>query len=520
MRLTLFAILVLGAVLPVFAADDTASVSRQLDQIVEQDCTSAGITPLGTCSDAAFLRRVWLDLAGRTPPLREATKLASGTKLDRVKTVEDLLKSPDFARHWGRVWAEYLTDRRPFDSNEYDGRRLLRFLTEALQENQPYGQIISELMAGEGTSDISGPANFLLRYNAEPLPLAGAVSQKFLGLSLACAECHDHPHAAWKQKDFWGLAAHFARLRKMTPTNPAEGETFFVVIERPRGELTMPDKQAKPDENGNLPRKTVFPQLPGQPRTDLAQPRRDVLVKWLTDPANPYPSRHFTNIVWERLLGARLIQNLDEWPPASSSSNVALLNLLADDFNTHQGDIQRLLREIVLSETYQRVSHSAEKNTVAADRPRVDLENEHRARARIRPLSADQLHLSVGQAFGYHFDENDFRLAEPTGEEFTYDIPIDTFGPTPHSLVRSVALYNSDYVRGAVELGAEAAVRLHGPAVGAEHIERLFLALLSRKPTPDELETFLELGGDNDARQGLQDVAWVLLNSTEFVTNH
>ena len=130
------------------------------------------------------------------------------------------------------------------------------------------------------------------------------------------------------------------------------------------------------------------------------------------------------------------------------------------------------------------------------------------------------MHLSVGQALGYHHDENDYRLAEATGEEFTQDIPENNLGSLSYTLGRSLSLYNSDYVRGAVEFGSEAAVRLYGPAVGAEHIDRFCLSLLSRLPTTDELEFFQDLGSEGDPRAGLQDIIWVLLNSSEFVTNH
>lgn len=497
-----------------------SAVSGRIDQLVEQGCAYDDITPLGTCTDGEF-SRVWLDLAGRTPPLADVKKGLSG--LDRPEAVVRLLKSPEFARHWGRLWTEYLTDRRPFVTEGYDGRRLLQFMTEAFRDNQPYAELVSELILGEGTSDVSGSVNFLLRYNAEPVPLAGAVSQKFLGLSMQCAECHDHPLALEAER-ILGTGRSFARLRKMNPTNPEDGESFFVVIERPRGELSMIDKRAKPDENGDQPKKTIFPQLPGSPRTDAAKQRRNVVVEWLTSPENPYLSRHLTNLVWEKLLGARLIPNLDQWPPEASTTNTEILNLLAEDVSQHNWDTQRLIQAIVLSKSYQRSSHSdgVSDPTIDAktDSPRHERERSHWSRARIRPLSADQLHLSIGQALGYHHDENDYRLAEATGEEFTQDIPENNLGSLPSTLGRALSLYNSDYVRGAAEFGSETAIRLYGPAASAEHIDRFCLALLSRPPTTEELEFFQDLGSEGDARAGLQDIIWVLLNSSEFVTNH
>lgn len=501
-------------------ADDLPPIFQRIDELSRQHCLTAGTAPAERTSDPEFLRRVWLDLAGRTPPIDAAVKVHT-KPLDRAALVAELLNSPDHAQHWGRLWTEYLTDRRPFDQPDYDPRRLQQYLTNAVRNNAPYDQLLNELLTGDGWSDSAGPVNFLLRYNAEPVALAGAVSQKFLGTTIQCAECHDHPHAHWKQQEFWGLAAHFARLRKMVPANPIEGETAFIVDERPRGELTREDKRAAKDENGNLPRKTVFPQLPGQPRTAPDQPRRAALVAWLIGPQNPYVSRHAVNTVWQRLTGAKLVDNFDEWPGDSSRTEVQILNLLAEDFVAHRFDLQRLIQAIVLSETYQRTARQTivQPETASDAKPLPD-DLLGWSRARVRPLSADQLHLSLAQAFGYHFDENDFRLAEATGEEFTFDLPTASFGATPLSLTRSVAMYNSEHIRGAVALGAEALVRLYGPSAGPEHIERLFLALLTRKPTAKELELFQELAGENEIRQGLQDVAWVILNSTEFVTNH
>jgi hypothetical protein len=219
------------------------------------------------------------------------------------------------------------------------------------------------------------------------------------------------------------------------------------------------------------------------------------------------------------LIGEKLIQNFDHWPPDEPTAETQLLDLLADDFAHHGWDIQRLIQTIVLTDVYQRSSHSEEPANSQTGAPKSE-DLSRWTRARIRPLSADQLHLSIGQAFGYHHDENDFRLAESTGEEFTQDIPVGNLGPSSLTLGRALALYNSDYVRGAVDLGVETAVRLYGAAAGAEHIDRFCMLLLSRRPTTEELEFFQDLGGEADPRMGLQDVVWVLLNSTEFVTNH
>ena len=141
-------------------AADLRGIVDQVDQMIQQSCQADGITPLGPCSDAEFVRRIWLDLAGRIPPLNEAKAIGAG--LNRDEIVQRLLKSPEFARHWGRVWTVYLTDQRPFDTGGYHGERLMQFLTDAFRDNQSYAEIVSDLILGDGTSDVSGSVNFLL----------------------------------------------------------------------------------------------------------------------------------------------------------------------------------------------------------------------------------------------------------------------------------------------------------------------------------------------------------------------
>lgn len=278
-----------------------------------------------------------------------------------------------------------------------------------------------------------------------------------------------------------------------------------------------------------------------------------------------------------------MVDTLDKLPGSEQGLSAALLNDLQTAFVDSRFDLRELIRSIMLSDAYQRSSVTAmpkpsgdavakapvkypvtkqaaalepgakkptgekpagdtaggEKST--AGKPAVEKAPEKPApkaaqviampapadpqlalfaRARIRPLSADQLHLSLGSSLGFYYDDNDHRLAVATGEEFTYDVPRQSFSEVPASLRRSLALFNSEHVRGAADVAAESTLRVFGNAAGAEHIERLFQMLLVRKPAPEELELLLELAGGDSPKSGLEDVAWVLLNSAEFNTNH
>jgi hypothetical protein len=135
-------------------------------------------------------------------------------------------------------------------------------------------------------------------------------------------------------------------------------------------------------------------------------------------------------------------------------------------------------------------------------------------------LSADQIHLSFGQAFGYYYDDNDHRLAQLTEEDFTYDIPVASFGEESQSLGRSLSLFNGEHARGAVDVAAQSLLRIHGDAAGPAHVRHLFLSLLSRSPTEEEMDSFLDLTGSEAGQRGLEDAVWVIMNSAEFLTNH
>src|SRR5262249_12126131 len=160
-----------------------AQTRARLDALVEAGWKRLNVAPEGPVDDATFLRRAWLDLAGRVrPPLAARDFLADPSPAKRAKLVEALVAGDEFADHWGRVWAERLTGRRPVRQDKYDGRVLHDYLRGALAENKSYRQVVTELICGEGLSDSSGPANFLLRYEGKPADLAGAVGRQFLGV--------------------------------------------------------------------------------------------------------------------------------------------------------------------------------------------------------------------------------------------------------------------------------------------------------------------------------------------------
>lgn len=501
-----------------------AEVSSRIDATIENRCQEMNLSLEGPADDATFLRRVWLDLAGRVPPALKAREfLEDRDPAKRSRLVDALLASDEFADHWGRVWTQTLTGKRPIRQEKYDGRVLHEYLRDSFQANKPYRQIVSELIRGEGLSDASGPANFLLRYEAKPADLAGAVGKQFLGVSLQCAQCHDHPMAKWKQDDFWGVAAFFSRVR-MLESNDDNNQYVTAVLETRRGELMLPDPKGKPDENGQIPKKKVLPRLPIPSSTAVNGNRRQTLAAWVTAEDNPYFAKHAVNRVWAQLFGEALQEPLDSLRDPNSSQHPQLLNLLAADFISSGTDLKRLVRIILLSRTYQRGT-GVDQITVASPSPTAELQHQRMkayARFPVRPLSVDQLYHSIVQATGHRGEEEPNAQESADNDDEGYDDkPIELLRERAFSMQRSLALLNGEYIHQAVKQGAKTTRTVNGARLGPGHIEWLFLATLSRRPTNEEAMTLMKLvrAGKN-TNEGLADALWVLLNSAEFNSNH
>jgi hypothetical protein len=468
--------------------------------------------------DATFLRRVFLDLAGTLPsPERTAAFLADKDPGKRAKLVDELLAGDSYPEHWARFWFETFTGGyRPFVAPNFNGRVLFDYLVEALADNKSYQQIVRELITGEGLSEDSGPANFIRRYNADTNELTGATARLFLGVSLQCAQCHNHPFEKWKQDDFEGMAAFFVRLRNYTVTNE---QNLAGIVELRRGELEVPDTKATPNAEGQYPNRVVPPRLLGGSKLPLStKSRRHQLADWVTS-SNNYFSRNAVNRIWQRLFGEALVEPLDTLG-RNPGRNPELLGALAEGFAGNGFELEKLLRGIVLSRTYQRSSGPIPENLagVAADQLSAVRRKEASLGARfpIRPLTVDQLYQAVYTVTGYQ-DE-----APRTPEQaLTADPPVEHLSEIANTLPRSLALLNSAHIEKAVEKGVPKVRGSAGRRIGPAHIERLYLATLCRRPEPAEAARMLQLlDAHEDKNKGLEDVLWALFNSAEFNSNH
>ena len=508
--------------------------NAQLDALFEERQRQLGLST-GACDDATFLRRVSLDLAGTVPPVLPVRDfLADRDPQKREKLVETLLASDEFAEHWGRILAEMTTGLRPVrkDLNNgvpFDGRAFQRHLRNELAADRSYRDIVRGLIADDGAADNNAAVNFLLRYDVDPVQLTGAITKRFLGLSLECAQCHAHPFDHWTQDDFWGMAACFARSKRMfDPTGQ-----FHAVIDVSRGELEIdapPAAQAAAGEaeqsnvEGGSPaeqppaeptKRVVAPRLLNDVAVDADGSRRTALAEWVTSKENAEFARCAVNQVWSKIFSTSLLPNIPGADAKPDELSMKILETLSAQFDASGGSLDSLLRNIVLSRWY---AAAAEVTSGASAETSASWHAGMRFRA--RPLSADELFRSIVQATGCPSGQEMLENAESDDNPY-FDPPLEALGERALTVQRSLALMNSGLAREAAESGARLCCSLIGARIGPAHVEFMYLAALARRPAADESKSMLDLiAAAPDRRQGLEDAYWVILNSAEFNTNH
>jgi hypothetical protein len=531
------ALLVLGAILrcasSLHAAEtpDEKELAKKIDQLIAARWRADGVKPAPTADDAEYLRRVYLDLIGRIPSLTEARSFLDDKTPDkRARLVRRLLDDRGHVDHFVNVWRDLLV---PEVGNEGDVQGQLNgfndWLRKQVSQNVPYDRMVRELLTvpfgservrprmARQTEERAAPAPtplaFYLAKDAKPENLAASTARLFLGVRIECAQCHDHPFATWTRKDFWGYAAFFAGLQRASPEGGGDIREVF-----DRRDIKIPGGQVSAEAR-------FLDET--EPRWRYNVGARTTLAEWLTAPRNPYFARTAVNRIWAHFFGPGLVDPVDDFRPDNPPSHPELLDELARQFVAHRFDLRFLMRSITGSQTYQLTS------TVPAD-----AQSDHAPSTRlfahmvIKGLTPEQLFDSLATATGYRLPppskspmpqprldaRAEFLVRFANGQPRT---------ETQRSIQQALMLMNGRFVADATRIkdGATLTGVANDRSLdNAGRVEALFLAALSRKPTPAEAGRFVRYvddGGPNkDAKLALADVFWVLLNSTEFSLNH
>lgn len=467
-------VIVLAAILPSakgHALDQRSpqEMAARIDVLLEQRMQELGWEPAGVCDDANFIRRASLDLTGRNPTASDVLGFIQDASPDkRGNLIDRLLASPTCAVHLANTWAAWLLPESVAPQAENGRAGLHTWLRNRFAENLRYDRLVSDLLVATGPAN-SGPGAFFLSLDGKPERIAAKTSRVFLGIQLDCAECHDHPFDHWKQREFWGFAAYFARL-SADPSRMMAGDAE--VVDLPEGEVKLPSS-----DEIVAPQALVQTGLSGL----ASGTRRQQLTLWLTARENPYLARAAVNRSWSLLFGGGLIEPVDDMRSIEQASHPVILQELADYFAKSGFDLKLLLATLGRTRAYQRASVHAKGHPPA----------QSYAVMTVKPLTSIQLATCLTQVARQFANEagDSFvrRLANELGR-LRGDASQATLG-----IVQSLITLHSEQMQ---PVWSESQSRLLA-AITAPHltsqkqIEFLFLSTLSRLPTDDELRTLL-----------------------------
>jgi hypothetical protein len=526
----------------VFAA---APRKNFIDELVLEKLAALNLPPSPPAGDEEFLRRVFLDVIGTLPTSEEARKFLSDQSPDkRDKLIEELLSRKEFVDYWTYKWSDVLmingTLLRPGAVKSY-----YQWVRGHVEKNTPWDEFVRQIVTSQGNSDENGATNFFALHQ-DPENMAENVSQAFMGLSIACAKCHNHPLEKWTNDQYYAFANLFARVRAKGwggESRSGDGNRTLYVVDR--GELIQP-LRGKPQPPTPLD---------GQPLDfEATEDRRIALATWLTSPENPYFARSITNRVWANFFGVGLVEQVDDLRMSNPSSNEKLLSAAADYLVQNKFDLKALMRAILQSAAYQRSSLPLAENAA---------EGRFYSRYYPKRLMAEVLLDAMSQATGVpsEFNEIAFPGADKEKTEFypkgtraiaLYDSAVasyflKTFGRNQRritcecersnepSMVQVLHLSNGDTINQKLAAADNALDKqVAAGKTDAEIIDEAYLSSLSRYPTEGEKREILaelsaalaaEAAADPAAQAAarrllLEDVYWAVMSSREFLFNH
>jgi hypothetical protein len=544
----------------------TVSPAGEIDRLVFAKLASLGIRPV-LCSDAVFVRRVYLDVIGTLPTAEEAREFIDDpdTKTKRQRLIDHLLARNEYADYWSMKWGDVLRIKAEFPVNLWPNaaQAYHRWVRASIAQNKPYDQFARELLTSSGSNFRVGPVNFYRAVqNRTPDGIAAAVALTFMGTR---AE-------AWPPERLQGMAAFFSQIgykptrewkEEMVFWDPLKSATPF--------KNTAPDTSGKPApapepvvpvENGPLT--AVFPD-----GTKVVIPPdrdpREVFADWLITPKNPWFTRSIANRVWAWLLGRGIIHEPDDLRDDNPPSNPELLAYLEKEMIAGRYDLKRFYRLILNSKTYQLSSMprftSAEATANFAAYPLRRLDAEVLIDAVNKITGTTDLYTSaIPEPFTYipqnvpaiaiadgsitsPFLALFGRSARATGMENERDNK-----PVPAQWLH---MLNSSHIQRKLEQGPKLRAIFESGRKPEAIVEELYLTVLSRRPTADEVQAALAYGsagtskpvapskplrgakvgrGGKSAppakfvtakrRDDWVDITWALVNSTEFLYRH
>ncbi len=408
-------ILLLALALPASisaASIDLKATAAKIDALVDAQLAKEKITPNKQGNDEIFVRRVYLDVVGRIPTLKETTEFLADTASDkRARLIDALIASEGYVQNFYNYWADILR----LKTQMVGGGQSLpafyaysRWLKDSLRENKPYDQFVREVVTADGKTYENGAVGFYIRDYNMPLDNMAVTTQVFLGTSMVCAQCHDHPFDKWTQMDYYQMAAHtYGMTGSNGLTNPLLAEAIYGGGTKaskkekkgygaPISKFDMPEGVERRDVSRAMTEilrplryNTVLDssdrkplRLPGDYQYSDAKPKQlitpfipasfskdgnitkeganpvDSYAKWMASKDNPRFTTVIANRLWRKLMGHGIIEPVDEITDSTVPSNPALMTFLEETMKAVDYDMKAYLSAILNSAAYQREAYT------------------------------------------------------------------------------------------------------------------------------------------------------------------
>jgi len=510
--------------------------ANYIDGLNFEQLRKLSMNPSPVADDTTFLRRAFLDAIGLLPTAPEARAFLADRAPDkRERLIDDLVQRPEFAEHWALKWADVLrNEEKALDAKGVD--LFFSWIRDWIATGKPMDEFARQLVTARGSTYENPPANFY-RANRDPLTRGETAARLFLGVRLQCARCHNHPYDGWTQDDYYDWAAVFGRIDYQIVTNQRRdrldkhefnGEQVVLIKDEGEVENARTGGDAEPKFLGGY-----------SPTMHPSEDRLLPLAEWLTRPDNDLFVKSQVNFVWYHLLGRGLVEPIDDFRVTNPPSNPALLDALAHDYAAGSFDLRRLVRTLMNSATYQL---SSVPNQTNAD------DEANFARAVVRRLPAETLLDAQCEVLDAAAEFNGYPAGTRAGQvkgvqrvrtrdknAASADRFLKTFGKPERLLACECERSNETTLKQAFTLIGDAGLN---SLLGKEDnrlaslarregsvetlVEELYWTALSRAPTPDELvagESLITSASENRVA-ALQDLAWAILNSKEFVFRH
>jgi hypothetical protein len=521
-----------------FESPDALTPQSRIDKLVLGRLKKLDVAPAQVCSDAVFFRRVHLDVIGTLPTAAEARAfILDKDPNKRSALIDRLLERDEFADYWAMKWGDILRIKAEFPINLWPNaaQAYHRWVRASLAENKPYDKFARELLTSSGSNFRVGPVNFYrAMQNRTPEGIATTVALTFMGARAA----------SWPTNELSALAAFFSQIGYKPTREWKEEHVFWDPF----------NTSALATNSGahvlSAPRTNLAPQvaiLPDGTRVKLSPNRdpREVFADWLMVPKNPWFTRNIANRLWAWLLGRGIIHEPDDIRGDNPPSNPGLLAYLEKELVAGRYDLRRLYRLILNSKTYQLSSKprstapQAEANFASYSLRRLEAEvlidaiNEITGASDLYTsaipepftyIPADQPAVALADgSITSPFLALFGRSARATGME---DERVNKMLPS-----QWLHLLNSSHIQRKLDQGPKLKAIWDSGRPPPEIVEELYLTILSRFPTPEEVKLVEAYGKPATAsrsgqpatgkrREDWVDVAWALINSPEFLYRH